>query len=440
MADRENKRDVTKKHLARVERERIQRRNISIFSIAIFAVVILVIGTGIVIEGVMKPQQTIIQVDENIITARDFQSFVKYQRFRLVNEYVSTFQFIQSMGDQSSFSYFESYLMQLQNELQPEVLGQNSINQLIENAFVREEAESLGIQVSQSDVQKMVNEVMFQYYPEGTPTPAPTRVLLPTPTLSALQLTLVPPPPTAIITETEGIEPGVDLEKTDVESSEEVAATPISPTPTVYSEEIFNEDYEKFMDYLKSFAGVSEEDVFTFYEGILLRERLAEEIITDLPTEEEKLWARHILFRDEENGEEEALVFLSRLEAGEDFKIVAEELSSDEDNAESLIFEDLGWFGVGDMVEPFEDAARELKIGEFSQPVNTSFGWHVIQLLGRDVQPLEQSDIDQIRLEKFQEWLDNKRVDAVVEIDPDWITVVPLEPDIPEAYKLPIPE
>jgi parvulin-like peptidyl-prolyl isomerase len=253
-------------------------------------------------------------------------------------------------------------------------------------------------------------------------------------------LTLVPPPPTAIITETEGIEPGVDLEKTDVESSEEVAATPISPTPTVYSEEIFNEDYEKFMDYLKSFAGVSEEDVFTFYEGILLRERLAEEIITDLPTEEEKLWARHILFRDEENGEEEALVFLSRLEAGEDFKIVAEELSSDEDNAESLIFEDLGWFGVGDMVEPFEDAARELKIGEFSQPVNTSFGWHVIQLLGRDVQPLEQSDIDQIRLEKFQEWLDNKRVDAVVEIDPDWITVVPLEPDIPEAYKLPIPE
>jgi len=440
MADRETKKVITKKHLAREEREKIQKRNITIIAIGIFAVVILVIGTGIVIEGIFKPQQTIIQVDENSITAKDFQSFVKYQRFRLVNEYVSTFQFIQSMGDQSSFSYFESYLMQLQNELQPEILGQNSINQLVENIFVREEAERLGIQVSQSDVQKMVNEVMFQYFPEGTPTPAPTRVLLPTPTLSSLQLTLIPLTPTAIITETEGLEPVVDPEETDVESVDEAPPTPISPTPTVYSEENFNKDYDEFMSYLKSFAGVSAEDVFSFYEGILLRERLAEAIITDLPSEEENLWARHILFRDEENGENEAKDFLSRIEAGEDFKTVAEELSTDDDDAADLIFEDLGWFGVGDMVEPFEDAAWVLNIGEISQPVNTSFGWHIIQLLGRDVQPLEQSDIEQIRLEKFQEWLDNKREDANVEIQPDWITVVPLEPDIPEAYKLAIPE
>ena len=63
---------------------------------------------------------------------------------------------------------------------------------------------------------------------------------------------------------------------------------------------------------------------------------------------------------------------------GEDFGELAQRFSQDPGSRENG--GDLGWFRRGDMVEAFEDAAFDLAVNEISEPVESPFGFHVIQL------------------------------------------------------------
>ncbi len=98
-----------------------------------------------------------------------------------------------------------------------------------------------------------------------------------------------------------------------------------------------------------------------------------DEVIGSQPDQTE--WqASHILV----SSEEEAKAAKERIDGGEEFATVAEELSSDPGSAANG--GDLGWFGPGQMVPPFEEAVGSLEKGEVSEPVQTDFGWHIISL------------------------------------------------------------
>jgi len=92
----------------------------------------------------------------------------------------------------------------------------------------------------------------------------------------------------------------------------------------------------------------------------------------DLPAEPE-FNASHILVETEE----EALALIETLEGGADFAELAKEKSTGPSGPNGG---ELGWFGLGMMVEPFEEAVLDMEVGAISAPVNTQFGWHVLIL------------------------------------------------------------
>ena len=74
--------------------------------------------------------------------------------------------------------------------------------------------------------------------------------------------------------------------------------------------------------------------------------------------------------------------------AGADFAEVASANSDDKGSA--MRGGDLGWFGRGMMVQPFEDITFGMQPGEMSEPFATRFGWHFVKLYEkRGIQPLD---------------------------------------------------
>jgi peptidyl-prolyl cis-trans isomerase C len=96
---------------------------------------------------------------------------------------------------------------------------------------------------------------------------------------------------------------------------------------------------------------------------------------------EEEVQARHILVAKEEDAKKLA----ERAKAGEDFAQLAKENSGDGGSKEQGGM--LGYFGRGQMVPQFEEAAFALKKGEISDPVQSQFGWHVIKVEDRRQKP-----------------------------------------------------
>ena len=86
--------------------------------------------------------------------------------------------------------------------------------------------------------------------------------------------------------------------------------------------------------------------------------------------------ASHILV----SNEDDANKILKRIKDGEDFAAVAKRFSSCPSRKNGG---DLGWFGKGQMVPEFEQAAFAADQGAVIGPVKTQFGFHVIKVTGK---------------------------------------------------------
>jgi peptidyl-prolyl cis-trans isomerase SurA len=144
-----------------------------------------------------------------------------------------------------------------------------------------------------------------------------------------------------------------------------------------------------------------------------------------------KTKVRHILIKtnelvDDNEARNRLLALKERISNGDDFGALARSHSDDKGSA--LKGGSLDWVSPGDLVKPFEEAMETLAINEVSKPVQTQFGWHLIQVLGREnkdnsVEYRKNMARDAIRKRKIEEetelWLRRLRDEAYVEIFQD---------------------
>lgn len=419
----------TKKHLARMEKEHRQKKALLISLIAILGAIVLVVIYGLLNDTVLKPKKAVARVNGDVITVDQFVKRVKYERFSLVQS------FLQYSLSQWAY-FFQSQLLNVQNQLDDYVkFGSDTLDTMITEKIVAQKAAELGITVTDAEVDTYIQE-NFGYYANGTPTPAPTEKIYPTSTLSRTQMALITATPIPTAVPTEAITATATLESTPSEvapteaPTEIPSPTSIPPTPTQYTYEGFQGLYSTMVANVGTQTGYTDAEFRDYVKGILLQKKVFDALTADISPEQEMVWARHILVATEP----EAKLILTKLSEGQDWTTLAAKFSTDTSN--NTNGGDLGWFGRGQMVQEFEDAAYALKIGEISQPVKTEFGYHIIQVLGHENQMLNASELSTIKSAAYSKIIKAAKDSATIKKYNIWASVVPNEPSIPSQYRI----
>lgn len=425
---------TSKKHLARQEKERRQTRLILIGTIATAVFVILIIAIPFFIQYVIEPGQPVAIVNNEEISTRDWQLQTRYYRYNIIRNIENSIQIAQLFGnDPNTLSSFTGQIQSLIAGLEPVSTGQAVLDEMINNALIFQEAKSQNITVTEEEIEKEF-QAAFGYYADGTPTPTSTVGVIATSTLTNVQKTLVPQTPTTAPTEMSESPDATPLSEADNATPIiEIETTPTA-SPTTYTFKGYENYSTETLNAISDIYGISTSDLT---EGLrysiaaqLYRDKLTESLFSDFSCVENQVWARHILVEDLDTAQE----VKEKLNSGEDFCSLASEYSTDSSNKDTC--GDLDWFGTGKMVQEFEDAAFALEIGEISEPIETQFGFHIIQSLGNEERTLDEAVCDQNREQAFNEWLANTYSAAEIQIFDYWLERIVDTPSMPIQTQL----
>lgn len=476
------------RHVTRREREEMQRRMLYIGTAIAGVIVLVVLIAGALHQYVLLPRQDLASVNGEKIERRDYWKVRELQ----LRQTIATLSQQYSLVSADQQTEIQQRILLAQTELE-DVKGApvaaDTLSSMIDDIVIQQNAEDMGITVSDQDVDDYLASI-FAPAPLTEPTPTstvePTAAAWATETASAAAAgvtataqaqatgaaetavaqqttaaetataagtepaTVTPTPEatedpaaspaadstgTATSDEAEGTPTSDDTEGTPDADATGTPAGTASPTPTLTADvarATGEATFEQFSDNYLDPSDMSRGD----YERLvarpaLTRQRIAEQLTAEIPARQEQVHARHILVATEDAARQA----YDRVQT-EDFAEVAQEVSTDTGTAGSG--GDLGWFPRGVMVQVFEDTAFAMEPGAISEPVQSEFGWHVIQVLEKeDDRPVALSTLQSLRSNVFTKWLDARRAEADISAD----TALPQEtpaaefvapPDAPE--------
>ena len=397
-------------HLSRREKDTLKRRAVMAGAGFVAALIALILLYAYLNEYVLQARATVARVGTTSINASDYSTvlgtelahhvYFTRQVQQLLPQLVS-----EEGADPTALSNGASRLL-AQQEQRLQYLPSFTLEQMIEAIIVRQEAAARGYTYAETERE----EATAAYLDELGEAQLRSRILA-----------LIPPPlpePTPIPGEDEIRQSDELLMRAELMSTPAATATPLPPTPSPTAAQVTPTPdaptptltlEDRVEAYLVG-TGMSREIFEERVQDAWWRQRLEQEAIAAVPASMSQVHARHILVTNEED----AALALERLEAGEDFAELAAEMSLDPGTKDSG--GDLGWFPKGVMTPTFELAAFELEPGQVSDPIQSPFGFHIIEVLERaDDVPLEPNALSQLQLRAFSQLLGERKIALGVE-------------------------
>lgn len=438
-----------RRSLSKKQREQQRQRRVIIsVGVAIGLALLIVLG-GIFYDQVWYPSQAVARVNDTTLSRRGYW---EQERISLARRIIQNFELLELFRDNEQIRNQlagQTPGLNLQVEAIPAgPVNQATIDEWQDYQLMQQEAEGLGVQVSDADVNQALVSTLGNTF-------------LPAPVIT----------PTDTLTGTDDLTATDSLTATAEESLFPPTATPrATPVPEVAAEqrpEIIDRVYERYTDDLELSGlepALSQADFQQALEQQYRRQvyerKIKEALVPEdsfTPSDEpQTVTARHILLgvetpedaseeeRDEayEQQLDEAEELVEELRDGADFAELAAEYSDDpgsrEQGGDVGSFDREGMTASGSQFVPeFVEAAFALEEGEISDPVRTQFGWHIIETTSRDI-PDAETQLQNARDEAFAEWLETQREENTLQRFPE-PTATPTVPAAPEELPTPVP-
>jgi parvulin-like peptidyl-prolyl isomerase len=410
-----------RKYRSRAERNAAYNRLVVIASVIVTVIIVLILVGAVAYDDVIVPSQAVASAGGQNITTRDFQRRVIFERWRagtmlasLYNQYnqISP-QYAQAMLTDSQSPYATLY-SQLATSTG---MGQSVLTQMTDALVIQQYADANNIKLDQADIDKRIYD-FFGYQPTPmTETPTTTPSITPTPLVSAT--------PTATPTVTPVPSQTATLTPTPYPTGIPTA----TPGPTEQRQQ-FDKNSADYFQRAAQATGLTETEIRQILAQDALRQKVEDIVVGKPQDQQEQIKSRHILAKDEATAKD----IMAALQQGESFADLAKADSQDTGSAGQG--GELGWKGKGDYVssfgQEFDDAlwSDKVKIGDVIGPIQAQDGYHIIQIEGREVRTLTDTEKTDLQNKKFDDWLTKLRKDKDVQTFDIWYQRVPSTPTL----------
>ena len=291
------------------------------------------------------------------------------------------------------------YQLQLRNQ---------AANQLIRDRLVSQEADERGLSVPQTQVDERFRQQYQQFLQQNGVTEERLQTLLDENPQVRQQFAQAFNLSTGSISEFKNYLRSQARDQLKQEQLQDQVVGEINPTPEDLLSHV-ESNKQQFISQVVAPVVPTEDDLRAYFEE------------NQDQYGQDEIHARHILIELPEDAseaqvqsaEQQIAEIQQKLDDGADFAELAQQYSDGPSGSDGG---DLGWFGRGQMVAPFEEAAFALEEGQISDPVRTQFGIHLIKLEGKrtsgfnEVRDTVREDyVSSERDERFQNWLETAR-------------------------------